>query len=832
MINKINHNLEKAQLTYLWIGLTVSILVAVILPGGYFAISYTHMRAELETEAEINATIITGVVNANPELWRFEQTRLHELLSRRPHFGHAETRRILDGRRRVVAESMNQLPPPVLTRSCELYEGRTPIGRVEISRSLFPALVATALVALAGLSVGALLFFLLWELAFRRVVLAERQRREFLEKVLENGPHAVLVLEPDGSIAAGNAHSSSLSGWSREELIGRPFIWFFQGRDARRVRRQLKELTGAALAVANFEAKLTTRGGSSLYVNCSITPFVAEGQVLNLLVSIEDVTSQVNAQEELRLFAEDLTQQIIERKAMEEALRQSEARFRNLLQEVASVAVRGYAADGTTQYWNRAAEELYGYPAAEALGRSIFDLVPEERIRETEAALHRIRELGEPLPTGELTLVRNDGSPVSVFSSQVSVRLPGRPLEIFFIDIDLSERRKNEEEKARLEARLRQGQKMEFIGRLAGGVAHDFNNMLTVIQGFANMALVQLEPGDPFHTNFQEIFNAARRSADLTRQLLAFARKQAIEPRILDLNTTVAGMINMLKRLIGEGIQLDWHPEAGLWPVKVDPSQVDQILANLCVNARDAMESTGTITVTTGNRSLTTDYFSGLSWCTPGDYVRLAVSDDGHGMDPALLPHIFEPFFTTKGVGKGTGLGLATVYGIVKQNNGFINVESSPNCGTTFEIFIPRYTGGLAVAGHSESASPPRCGTETILVVEDEPTILEMTRQMLVSLDYQVLPAESPRQALALARERKGEFHLLLTDVVMPEMNGKELAQQLCALSPGLRHLFMSGYATSVVEAHGVLEPGIRFLQKPFSLSELASKVREVLDAG
>jgi PAS domain S-box-containing protein len=398
---------------------------------------------------------------------------------------------------------------------------------------------------------------------------------------------------------------------------------------------------------------------------------------------------------------------------------------------------------------------------------------------------------------------------------------------------DITERKRAEEEKGRLEGQLLQAQKMESVGRLAGGVAHDFNNMLGVILGHTEMALEQVDPGQPLHDDLTEIRKAAERSADLTRQLLAFARKQTVAPKVLDLNETVEGMLNMLERLIGENVHLTWQPEADLWPVKVDPSQIDQILANLCVNARDAIADVGKMTIETGNIVFDEAYCASHAGFVTGEHVLLAVSDDGSGMDKETQSHLFEPFFTTKGMGKGTGLGLATVYGIVKQNNGFINVYSEPGQGTTFKIYLPRHVGKAGQARTQGAAGPARPalrGQETILLVEDEPAILKLTTMMLVRQGYTVLAASTPGEATGLAREHAGEIHLLMTDVVMPEMNGRELAKNLLSIYPHLKRLFMSGYTANVIAHRGVLDEGVYFIQKPFSRKDLAAKVREALD--
>ena len=395
---------------------------------------------------------------------------------------------------------------------------------------------------------------------------------------------------------------------------------------------------------------------------------------------------------------------------------------------------------------------------------------------------------------------------------------------------DITERKRAEEEQAKLEAQLNQAQRMESVGRLAGGVAHDFNNMLGVIIGHAEIAMDQIDPDQPLHADLQEIRNAANRSADLTRQLLAFARKQVISPKVLDINETVEGMLKMLRRLIGEDIHLTWLPGANLWPVRVDPSQIDQILANLCINARDAIAGVGKLTIETGNISFDEGYCTDHADFVPGDFVLLVVSDNGCGMDKKTIDKIFEPFFTTKEVGKGTGLGLATVYGIVKQNNGFINVYSELGQGTTFRIYLPRHAGATEEKRTEAGAAQLKLGQETILLVEDELVLLELNKFILERLGYQVLAAGTPGEAIRLAEEYTGEIHLLMTDVVMPEMNGQDLARKMMSLSPHLKCLFTSGYTADVIAHHGVLDEGVHFIQKPFSRKDLATKIREVLD--
>jgi two-component system, cell cycle sensor histidine kinase and response regulator CckA len=391
------------------------------------------------------------------------------------------------------------------------------------------------------------------------------------------------------------------------------------------------------------------------------------------------------------------------------------------------------------------------------------------------------------------------------------------------------ERREAEHEKVILQTQLMQAQKMESVGRLAGGVAHDFNNMLGVILGHVEMAEEQLNQTDPLLLDLLEIKKAATRSAGLTRQLLAFARKQTISPKVLDLNETVESLLKMLRRLIGEDIDLTWLPGAGLWPVKIDPTQVDQILANLTVNARDAIDGVGKIIIATANVVLDDDYCADNLGFLPGNYVLLTVRDDGCGIDEEIREHIFEPFFTTKEVGRGTGLGLATIYGIVKQNSGLINVYSEPGNGSTFRIFLPKHVGKVLTANPEQPAGVVQVGRETILLVEDEPSILRLGTRMLEQLGYHVLSAASPGEALQLAEEFTGNISLLLTDVIMPTMNGRDLAKRLLPLYPGMARMFMSGYTADVIAHHGVLDADVQFIQKPFSKTELSAKVREAL---
>ena len=385
-------------------------------------------------------------------------------------------------------------------------------------------------------------------------------------------------------------------------------------------------------------------------------------------------------------------------------------------------------------------------------------------------------------------------------------------------------------EQKKLEEQFRQAQKMESVGRLAGGVAHDYNNALSVIIGFTELALDEVGTTGLLGDNLKEVLSAANRATEITRQLLAFARKQTIAPKVLDLNENVESMLKMLRHLIGEDIELAWLPGAGLRPVKVDPSQVDQIMVNLCVNARDAINGVGRVTIETGPVVFDSDYCADHAGSVPGEFVMLSVSDNGCGIDKDILENIFEPFFTTKDVDKGTGLGLATVYGIVKQNDGFIDVYSELEKGTSVKIYLPRHeVAAVEILDESMEELPQGQG-ETVLIVEDDLSILKLAQKILEGLGYTVLTAGTPLASIRLVEAYSEDIHLLVTDVIMPQMNGRAMAQQLKSIYPDLKCMFMSGYTADVISRHGVLDEGMQFIQKPFSKRALATIVRKILD--
>ena len=515
------------------------------------------------------------------------------------------------------------------------------------------------------------------------------------------------------------------------------------------------------------------------------------------------------------------------RKQMEEALRESEEKYRLLFDTslqgilVADIETRKFV------FANKVICGMLGYTEEELRRLSVDDIHPKDSLG------HVIDEFqaqarGDKTIAGEIPCLRKDGSVFYADVSASKTMIQGKACNLGFF-MDVTEKRKSEEEKEKLQSQLMQAQKMESVGRLAGGVAHDFNNMLSLILGHAELAMEKVAPEDTVHADLLAISKAARRSADLTRQLLAFARKQTIAPKILDVNDTVGGMLKMLQRLIGEDIDLAWRPGADLWPVKVDPGQIDQILANLCVNARDAMDTAGRITIETENVHLDKASLGDSAAFISGDYVRLVVSDNGSGMDKTTLSHLFEPFFTTKDIGHGTGLGLATVYGIVKQNSGFINVYSEPGNGTSFKIYLPRHSGEKPQTYEETAPEITGGGQGVVLLVEDEPMLLELGKMMLEKMGLRVLSTSKPEEALQIAEESAEEIDLLMTDVVMPGMNGRELANRLVARYPKIKQLFMSGYTANVIAHRGVLDEGVEFIQKPFSIKELSAKINEIL---
>jgi PAS domain S-box-containing protein len=640
-----------------------------------------------------------------------------------------------------------------------------------------------------------------------------KESEEKYRLLFDNAVEGVFQTTPDGRFLSANPSLARILGFNcAEELfdhfqdIGRQH--YLKSED-RETFRRIMETDGGT---SDFEVQLRRRDGSPIWASVKAR-------------AVRDETGEIQR-------FEGLLEDITDRKHAEKALKESEKRYRTILNEM-SEGYHEVDLAGNFTFFNEAFLNLFGYSSDEMLGTNFSCYASEEAIAKRIYRIYNeMYRTGVPIQNYEWDILRKDGeSRTLAFYASLIRDSKGGPSGFRGIVRDITQNKRAEKEREKLQSQLIQAQKMESVGRLAGGVAHDFNNMLGVILGHAELALQKARNKQDPCSNLEKIQTAAQRSADLTKQLLTFARKQIIEPKVLDLNHTVEKMLSMLRRLIGEDIDLSWVPARKLWPVKMDPSQVDQILANLCVNARDAITGVGKLTIETGMITFDQAYCADHAGFVPGDFVMLAVSDDGCGMDKEILNNLFEPFFTTKEVGKGTGLGLATVYGIVKQNNGFINVYSEPDQGSTFRIYLPRQHFSAKktdAANHSQMPAPT--GNETILLVEDEPDILEMTRTMLEQKGYSVLSAATPAAAIEMARAQTDGIHLLITDVIMPEMNGRDLAEQLTKLFPKIELLFMSGYTANVIVHQGMLNEGVAFLQKPFSILDLARKVRELLD--
>ncbi len=522
---------------------------------------------------------------------------------------------------------------------------------------------------------------------------------------------------------------------------------------------------------------------------------------------------------------------ITDRKQAEEALQESEKKYRLLVSQLPGVVFKGYA-DWSVDFFDDKIEVMTGFSKEDFDSRRVkwCDLIPEKDLEYAQQVFiealkknksyvreHRLRK-----KTGEIMWVQCRG--------QIFCDDAGKVKYISGVSFDITDRKQAEEALRRSEEQFRQAQKMEAVGRLAGGIAHDFNNIMTAIRGHGELLLQNLEAEDPCRGDMAHILQAAERAASLTRQLLAFSRKQVCQPRVLDLNALVENLDKMLKRMIGEDVDLVFVPGPDLGQVRADPGQMEQIIMNLAVNARDAMPRGGKLTLETANVELDGEYAGQHPGVAPGPYVLLAVSDTGGGLDAEAKAHLFEPFFTTKESGRGTGLGLSTVYGIVKQNRGHISVYSEPGQGATFKVYLPRVEDAGEAAALIPAPRDPGRGWETVLVVEDEDLVRQVVRRMLERNGYQVLEAARGQEALRLSEDHPGPIHLVLTDVVMPGMNGRETATALLARRPEVRVLYMSGHTENAIVHHGMLETGLAFIQKPFKYEDLMAKVREILE--
>ncbi len=525
----------------------------------------------------------------------------------------------------------------------------------------------------------------------------------------------------------------------------------------------------------------------------------------------------------------DLTRENIERRQAETHLRSSQAQLAQA-QQIAHLGSWEWDLAENKVTWSEETRRLYGYEPEDSgspMESCLERVHPDDLARVNEIMSEALRTR-QPFVCDHRVVLPDGTERVVQGRGEILVNAHGEPLKMFGTVQDITEAKRAEEALRRSEEQLQQSQKMEAVGRLAGGVAHDFNNLLTVIRGYCALSLRKMEETSPLQKNIAEILKASERASSLTGQLLAFSRKQVLQPRVLQLNEVVGGMEKMLRRLIGEDVELSTSFTAALGHVKADPGQIEQVVMNLAVNARDAMPRGGKLTISTANATLDHQTNFRNRTLDIGEYVMLAISDNGMGMTEEVQAHLFEPFFTTKGLGKGTGLGLATCYGIICQSGGDIRVYSEPNSGTTFRIFLPRTDAKPEPAANIESKSLPT-GTESILVVEDDSAVRELAVFILRDCGYQVQEANNAFEALGLIRRNLG-FDLVLTDVIMPQMSGKELCDQIKSQLPQTKVLLMSGYTNDALAHHGVLDEGLSFLEKPFSPSQLARKVRAVLD--
>ncbi len=634
----------------------------------------------------------------------------------------------------------------------------------------------------------------------KRTELALKKSEAFQRKMVANIGDVITIITSNGINRYKSPNMEKMFGWKPEDLVGASTWDNIHPEDLAPAQKFFESLMQKPHGVGTIELRYKCKDGTFKWIEFTGSNLSDDPDIQGILGNYHD---------------------IMERKRAEKELLESEARFKAL--HNASFGGIAIHDKGIILECNQGLSEMTGYSVFELMGMDGLLLISE---KSRNSVMQNILS-GYEKPYEAIGL-RKDGTEYPIRLEARNIPYKGKPVRTVEFR-DISETKHAEKERKKLQDQLTQAQKMESVGRLAGGVAHDYNNMLSVILGYTELAMGKVSSTDSLYENLQEIYKAAKRSSEITGQLLAFARKQPILPKTLDINTVIESMLNMLRRLIGEEIEINWHPGRRLSPVKMDPSQFEQILANLCVNARDAIIGSGKIIIETQMVTINETNCSGEVGNIHGEFVKLSVKDDGCGMEKETLDNIFEPFFTTKDVSQGTGLGLATVYGIVKQNNGFIKVFSEPGNGASFNIYLPRHFGKTAELSSKKVLDTPSGDGEVVLLVEDEPAIREMCRAILAQLGYQVMPAATPKEALGIAVEHQGRIDLLVTDVVMPGMNGLELTRQLKALHPEIKTLFMSGYTADVIAHRGVLEEEVQFIQKPFAVRELGIKIKETL---
>jgi len=629
---------------------------------------------------------------------------------------------------------------------------------------------------------------------------SEARNRAILESALD----CIVTMDHAGLVVDWNPAAERTFGFMRADVIGKEMAELI-------IPPRFRELHRRGLA-----QYLTTNQGPVLGNRLELSAVTADGAEFPIELAINRIES-----EGLPMFT-GYIRDITERKRAEQELSQSEERYRDLVENAHDI-IYSHDLEGNYTSMNKAGELSTGYTHEEAMALNLRQTVAPECLERAKEMLRR-KLAGESVTAYEMEILAKDGRRITVEANTKLVYHDGVPVGVQGIARDVTERKQ-------LEEQLRQSQKMDAIGQLAGGVAHDFNNLLTAINGYSGLALQRINDNHPLRGYLEEIKKAGDRAANLTRQLLAFGRKQILQPLPINLNDIVTDMTKLLRRLIGEDVQLTAKLDPALKKIKADPGQIEQVLVNLVVNARDAMPQGGNLTIETATVDLGEEYAGRHVDVLPGLYVMLAVSDTGTGMDEATQARIFDPFFTTKAKGKGTGLGLSTVYGIVKQSGGNLWVYSEPGHGTTFKVYLPQLATAPEKLEVKEAESALPGGSETILLVEDEDVVRGLAQKILEQSGYKVLAASRGDEAIRLGAESSEAIHLLLTDVVMPETSGKEVADRLRELLPGLRVVFMSGYTDEAIVHHGVLDSNVEFIEKPFTPNALARKVREALDS-
>jgi PAS domain S-box-containing protein len=653
--------------------------------------------------------------------------------------------------------------------------------------------LATSILACSILCYGARLALT----QYRQSRGAETVRQQTL--AMDSSMEGIAIMDKNGKyIYANSAFAAMLGFQSQAALIGTHWRNVFDPREVRRLESEIRQSIERSGRWSG-QTLMPRPAGQAFPMEMAITALPEGGTV-------------------------SVSRDVTERRLAEQASAETEAKYRLLVEQVAAITyIAELGMQGRWIYVSPQVEQMLGFTAEEWLRNS------SNWVKHIPVEDHPIVEAAELAAVqggrfqAEYRLARKDGRIIWVSDTAVTVTGSDSHPVMEGIIVDITERKQ-------LETQLQQSRKMEAVGRLAGGIAHDFNNLLTIIKGYTELALNRTVPHPEIHADIERIENASERAAALVRQLLAFSRKQVLQPKTLDLNSIALNLDKLLRRLMDENIEMITRVDENLGAIRADPAQIEQVIMNLVVNARDAMPKGGRLTLETCNAELDSAYASDHASVRPGSYVMLAVSDTGIGMDEETVAHIFEPFYTTKESGRGTGLGLSTVYGIVKQSGGYIWVYSEPGRGSTFKVYLPRADDPAQAPAAEKPGRDSRRGTETILLVEDEAGVRELARSVLAAQGYEVLVAGRPEEAIGLLQNHSREIQLLLTDVIMPTMSGRELARQVTAVRPQTRVLYMSGYTDNVISAGGMLEEGISFLQKPFTPTVLIHKVREVLN--